>query len=216
VNYGVGFSGEEDCEMREQNGGKNKGEDELTDLKAAVRKLSNLSNRIFNLTSKKQLQVFGALEGEGESGANIEEEVQHFSEFLADFLKLRKKLRSSFSAFQKSLKDLEGATEADEISTLAGFNVLTGQKEYRRIIDKMMETNSQMKIPKISDVERVIKLAKETDDVGRWMRDMSSYDSETEDDDFTRMIIALRDRNVKGFNEIYEKIEKKIAAEEHK
>ena len=185
-------------------------------MKVAVKKLSELGNRIFNLMLKKRLQLVGALGGERKTREDIEEQVWRFSEALANFLELRKRLRASYSAFEKSLKDLEGATETNEISTLAGLNVLTSQKEYRRLIDKMMETNLQMKIPEMSDIERVVKLANETEDFGKWMGDMADYDSDTEDDDFTRMIIAIRDRNIRGFNNIYEKMERKVVAEERK
>jgi hypothetical protein len=195
--------------------GKHEVQDELGELKVAVRKISELSTRMSKLASRKLTENVETFSGESETQEEIEERVQRLSEALTEFLVLRKRLKARYSAFEKSLEDLERAAEVDEISTLAGFSVLASQKELRSIMDKIVESNLKAPIPQMSEIERVVRLASEARDLGKWMSDMTGYEQTTGDDDFTRMIVAIRDRNMKKFNEIHERMKERLDTEEH-
>jgi hypothetical protein len=189
---------------------------ELSQLQTAVRKLYEINNRMQALIIKKRYGSSKSPRDERQGEENIEDRVQRFSEALIEYLKLRRRLRESLAAFQDTLRNLQNAEDVKEISTLMGLSVLASHAEYHRVRRTLMERYENTIFPGLPEVEREVKLAAEMNEFGKWMARITDFNLGSGEDDFTRMIIAIRDRNVDKFNEIYERVLKRIETEEGK
>ncbi|WXG43923.1 MAG: hypothetical protein WED04_07830 [Promethearchaeati archaeon SRVP18_Atabeyarchaeia-1] len=188
---------------------------ELMELRDAIRKLVGLTRKMRNMAMKRR-SPDPTLVTRGSGEEDVESKVRHFTEALLNYLRLRRELRSSFVAFQNSLANLERAETVEEVSTLMGLTVAAAQEEYRRIQDQIIEQYEKTLFPAMPEIESVIKAAGETKNFSKWMRDISGQDANSGEDDYTRMVAAIRDRNVTKFNEIYEKVKKRIETEERR
>jgi oligoendopeptidase F len=190
---------------------------ELEELKLAVKKLSEIYKRINALISRKQKSyVPSPLSKEENSLEDTERKVQHFGEALMSFLKLRKQVRKKTRVFSEGLKNLQEARDAQEICTLMGLTLLSDRMEYLHAVDGLMTYYEQELSQLMPEIVNAMALAGQINELGKWMEKLFNKDPKTGEDDLTRMIIAIRDRDISKFNYLYDPVERKIEVEETK
>jgi chaperonin cofactor prefoldin len=187
----------------------------LAEYKDAVQRLSKLYSRVRELIARKML----SLRSESISNHEMTEEsvgnkVQRFNQALTKFLESRKKMRNGLLVFEKSLHDLERAESSDEISTLMGLTLLSDQREYRNAMIQIAQSYEKELYPIFPEIMGIVKFASLSRESAKWATTLFNYDARTGEDDITRMIIAIRDHDIKRFNEIHNTINSRIEAEE--
>jgi chaperonin cofactor prefoldin len=148
------------------------------------------------------------------SEENVGNKVQRFNQALTKFLESRKKMRNGLLVFEKSLHDLERAESPDEISTLMGLTLLSDQREYRNAMIQIAQSYEKELYPIFPEIMGIVKFASLSKESAKWATTLFNYDARTSEDDITRMIIAIRDHDIKRFNEIHDRVNSKIEAEE--
>jgi hypothetical protein len=187
----------------------------VLDAKTAIRKLNETYRRMRELSSRK-LRSYGAtlfLE-QNVREEDIERRVKNFGDALANFLRIRKKANASMAALEKGLKDLEGAEDVGEISTLIGLTVLSDRRDYNRNAARLRDYYDEEIGPTMPDVTKIVRYASESIDFGRWLDRLLNRDLKKGQDDLTDMIEAISNLDLNKFNEISERLNKRIEAEE--
>jgi hypothetical protein len=187
----------------------------LQDARTAIRKLNEIYQRMRKLASRK-LRSYGStlFLDQDVREEDIERKVIHFGDALVNFLKIRKKTNASMAALEKGLQNLEGAIDVDEISTLIGLTVLSDRREYNRNAARLRDFYDEEIGPTMPDVTKIVRYANESNDFGKWLDRLLNRDLKRGQDDLTEMIEAIRDLDIKKFNETYEQLVKRIEAEE--
>jgi hypothetical protein len=187
----------------------------VLDAKTAIRKLNETYRRMRELSSRK-LRSYGAtlfLE-QNVREEDIERRVKNFGDALANFLRIKKKANASMAALEKGLKDLEGAEDVGEISTLIGLTVLSDRRDYNRNAARLRDYYDEEIGPTMPDVTKIVRYASESIDFGRWLDRLLNRDLKKGQDDLTDMIEAISNLDLNKFNEISERLNKRIEAEE--
>lgn len=189
----------------------------MEELKLAVKKLNEIYQRINAIIHRRQKSyILSPLSKEENGLENIERKVQNFGEALMSFLRLRKQVRKKTRVFTEGLRNLQEARDANEISTLMGLTLLSDHLEYRYASDKLMMYYQKELSPLMPEIVNTMALAGQINEFGKWMAELSDKDPKTGEDDLTRMILAIRDRDVGRFNSLYDKLERKVEVEERK
>nr|MDO8100740.1 hypothetical protein [Candidatus Njordarchaeota archaeon] len=189
----------------------------LEEFKGAVQRLSKVYARIRTLlTAKARYLRLDSPPNHEMTEEIVGKKFQRFSQAMESYLKSRRKMQAELSVFEKSLRDLEKAESVDEISTLMGLTVLTDHREYRHAMIQIVKCYEDQLCPLFPEIAGIMKFAAQANEVGKWATKLFNYDPSTREDDFTRMIIAIRDHDIDRFNKVHDELIRRIEIEERR
>lgn len=187
----------------------------LAEFRDAVERLSRLYRRLRELIQKEEESRISKIHLDQEPAEEPTRiKVQRFSQGLTEFLKSRATLKAELKAIEKSIADLEKADSVDEISTLIGLTLLADHREYNHARSRCIKCYENEVHPVMPEISTVVIFADEMNQHGEWVAKLVNYDPTTGEDDFTKMIVAIRDHDLDRFNEIHSELTKRIEIEE--
>ena len=187
------------------------------EIKSAVIKLYEIYDRMQKLASLKLKSYGPRLLVQGNiSEGDIERRVKEFSEALTSFLKLRIRTNATLAALGNSLKTLTNAADSKEISTLIGLTALSDRKEYNRMAVMLKRYYREQLEPAIPEMVKVFRWVQDFNDFSDWIDRLINRNLANKEDEFTEMIVAIRDHDIAKFSELYERLEERIKLEESK
>jgi hypothetical protein len=188
-----------------------------TAIGSALIKLNDIYSRMQKLASRKMKSYGPSILSQGNiSEGDVEQRVKGFSEALTNYLKLRIRTNSALSALANSLKSLKNATDSKEISTLIGLTALSDRNEYNRNAAMLRRYYKEQLEPAIPEMVKVFKWVANLNDFSEWIGKLINRDFTKREDDFTEMILAIRDNDIGKFRTLYDALEARIKIEESK
>lgn len=149
-----------------------------------------------------------------EAAEGVENRFETFARVLSKFLRLRKKLHTGLKVLGNNLRSLEDAESAGEISTLMGLTVLADQRGYNEAAAELMKSYETELLPIAPELTNLLNIGAQANEAAKMINRLFDNDATTGEDDFTRMMTALRDLNFGKFNEIYKRVKQRIEIEE--
>jgi hypothetical protein len=187
------------------------------EIKSEIVKLYEIYNKMQKLASMKLKSydptplILGNV-----SEGDIERRVKEFSEALTNFLKLRIKTNATLAAFGNSIKSLANASDTKEISALIGLTALSDRNEYNRMAAMLRRYYSEQLEHAIPEMVKVFKWVQDLNDFSLWLDKLLNRNLAVKEDEFTEMIIAIRDQDIGRFRDLSKMLESRINLEERK
>jgi hypothetical protein len=188
---------------------------QLAELKTSIRKLSEIHIKLAALMMRKfAARVSGSSFAKTMEGA--ENRVETFTKVLSKFVRLRKRLHTGMTILGNNLKTLENAESIGEISTLIGLTILGDQREYNEAATDLMKSYEAELLPIVPELTNLLSIGAQAYEAGKMMNRLINYDATTGEDDLIGMMTALRDHDIDKFNEIHNRMKRRIEAEERR
>jgi hypothetical protein len=187
------------------------------EIESAVIKLYDMYVRIQKLSYAKlesygsQLLIRGPVDEK-----DIVTRVKEFSEALTGFIRLRATADETLDTFGNGLKSLTNAADSKEILALIGLTALSDRKEYNRLTGILRKQYHEKLEPAIPEMKKIFKWIKDSIDFSESIDELINRDLVSNEDEFIGMIIAMRDHDIRRFNELYQELEARIKLEESK
>jgi hypothetical protein len=198
------------------NNSKNTETDTLTNAKIAIEKLSAVQGRIEALVLRMiipHVSKFGSLFTGRSVIENAEKDIRQFADALITLIRLTKDQERDLD-MARIIRNLGRSQSFDEIVTLMGLTVLGEYREQLNRRGQIMKLWKDDIHPQMKKVMSVVEFGNELTNLSQRVRDLLNYDTVTKEDDVVRMILAIQGQKFDLFNEISQKLEKRIVGEE--
>jgi hypothetical protein len=188
----------------------------LAEIKTAMRKLLETNRKLQDLMAAKlqpHFDKFTSFLQDDSAKESIESMIQHLADATISLIKIMKKREQTATALADTIKRFEQSDSVSEISTLIGLTLLTDYKGYLGSMFQITKICEGRIFPTFPKLENFMEFSAELDKFSKWLHGVVNCDDSTEEDDISRMIVAIRDIDLSSFNKIYEELNQRIELE---